>query len=138
MSNLIITKELLDQLDACDFGDTFFEPNGLYGKTEDECLRAMKDAGRLEEVIWWRDIKKTETFVRNTGSVMTMGAYQVFNPLTGIHTRYETEEEARQVLIAIAKEVLNKHCPRIVQELANENGDTTWIPTNIHETLQIS
>jgi hypothetical protein len=82
--------------------------------------------------------KKTELYVRTNGSIFTMGAYQVFNPLTGQHTRYETEAEAKAALVDVAKQVLEQHCPRVVQELSNENGDTTWIPTTMNETLVIS
>ena len=67
-----------------------------------------------------------------------MGAYQVFNPLTGLHTRYETEAEAKAALVELAKSVLQYHGLSVVQELSNELGDTTWIPTQLHETLTVS
>jgi hypothetical protein len=67
-----------------------------------------------------------------------MGAYQVFNPLTGVHTRYETEAEAKQALIAIAQDILKQHSPTVVQELSNENGDTVWTATKMNETLVVS
>lgn len=87
---------------------------------------------------WFDNLKKSDAYVRFNGSVLTMGAYQVFNPLTGIHTRYETETEARAALIDVAKQVLQHHCPTVVQEISNENGDTSWTPTTMNETLVIS
>ena len=66
-----------------------------------------------------------------------MGAYQVFNPLTGVHTKYETEAEAKQALIVIAQEILNQHSPTVVRELTNENGDSAWIATELHKQLTV-
>jgi hypothetical protein len=87
---------------------------------------------------WFDQLKNSEQYVRFNGSIFTMGAYQVFNPLTGVHTRYETESEAKAALIEVAQQVLQKHCPIVVQEITNENGDTSWTPTTMNETLVIS
>ena len=138
MREIIITKELLDALGNCGDGPAFIEANNLWGKTDEEVLRAMKDAGVLEPVFFWRQAKSSEAFVRYFGSIFTMGAYQVFNPLTGLHTRYETEAEAKAALVELAKSVLQYHGLSVVQELSNELGDTTWIPTQLHETLTVS
>ena len=138
MREIIITKELMDALGNCGDGPAFIEANNLWGKTDEEVLRAMKDAGVLEPVIFWRQAKSSEAFVRYFGSTFTMGAYQVFNPLTGLHTRYETEAEAKAALVELAKSVLQHHGLSVVQELSNELGDTTWIPTQLHETLTVS
>ena len=138
MREIIITKELMDALGNCGDGPAFIEANNLWGKTDEEVLRAMKDAGVLEPVIFWRQAKSSEAFVRYFGSTFTMGAYQVFNPLTGLHTRYETEAEAKAALVELAKSVLQYHGLSVVQELSNELGDTTWIPTQLHETLTVS
>jgi hypothetical protein len=138
MREIIITKELMDALGNCGDGPAFIEANNLWGKTDEEVLRAMKDAGVLEPVIFWRQAKSSEAFVRYFGSIFTMGAYQVFNPLTGLHTRYETEAEAKAALVELAKSVLQYHGLSVVQELSNELGDTTWIPTQLHETLTVS
>lgn len=67
-----------------------------------------------------------------------MISYQVFNPLTGTHTKYETEEEAKSALIKVQEEILSLHGANVVQEVLNENGDTTWIPTEIHKNLKVS
>ena len=138
MREIIITKELMDALGNCGDGPAFIEANNLWGKTDEEVLRAMKDAGVLEPVIFWRQAKSSEAFVRYFGSTFTMGAYQVFNPLTGLHTRYETEAEAKAALVELAKSVLQYHGLSVVQELSNELGDTAWVPTQLHETLTVS
>lgn len=138
MREIIITKELMDALGNCGDGPAFIEANNLWGKTDEEVLRAMKEAGVLEPVVFWRQAKNSEAFVRYFGSIFTMGAYQVFNPLTGVHTRYETEAEAKAALVDVAKQVVQLHCPTVVQELSNELGDTAWIPTQLHESIVIS
>lgn len=135
---MILTKEFLQSVDSCTEGYRFGLENNLIDNDYDDAIRFCNENGQPEFGQWLIEQKSTEYYVRNNGSVLTMGAYQVFNPLTGLHTRYETEAEAKSALVEIAKEVLAQHCPRVVQELSNENGDTTWIPTNMNETLQIS
>ena len=126
------------QIGMCKEGYDAMNKLGNYGLTLDEASENLRVAGYEKFSNWILEQKQTEAYVRFNGKVLTMGAYQVFNPLTGIHTRYETEEEAKQALIAIAQEVLKQHCPTVVQELSNENGDTCWIPTTMNETLVIS
>lgn len=128
----------LKDIGMCKEGYDAMNALGNYGLTLDEAANNLKNAGYPKFAEWILAQKQTEAYVRFNGKVLTMGAYQVFNPLTGIHTRYETEEEAKQALIIIAQEVLKQHCPTVVQELSNENGDTCWIPTTMNETLVIS
>lgn len=135
---MLVTEKFITDFAVCEETATVIRENNLLGLEVTEVLRALRDLNMAEPTVWWATAKTTETYVRNNGSILTMGAYQVFNPLTGVHTRYETEAEARAALIEIAKEVLKQHCPVVVQELANENGDTTWIPTTMHENLAVS
>jgi len=138
MRNLIITQELLNSMGACDIGPNFIDVNNLWGKTEDEILVAMQAANMEKEIDWWIEQRSTETYVKANGSVITMGAYQVFNPLTGLHTRYETEAEAKTALVEVAQGILGQYPNLVNQELSNENGDTTWIPTTMNESLVVS
>lgn len=126
------------QIGMCKEGYDAMNKLGNYGLTLDEASENLRVAGYEKFANWILEQKKTEAYVRFNGKVITMGAYQVFNPLTGIHTRYETEEEAKQALVIVANEILQQHCPSVVQEISNENGDTTWIATEIHKTLIIS
>jgi hypothetical protein len=126
------------ELGMCQEGYDVMAKINSYGLTFDEAANRLEERGYPKLASWVLEQKKTEAYVRFYGKVITMGAYQVFNPLTGVHTRYETEAEAKQTLIVIAQEVLKQHCPQVVQELSNENGDTTWIPTEIHKTLVVS
>lgn len=135
---MLVTEKFITDFAVCEETATVIRENNLLGLEVTEVLRALRDLNMAEPTVWWATAKTTETYVRNNGSILTMGAYQVFNPLTGQHTRYETEELARLALIEVAKEVLQQHCPTVVQELSNENGDTTWIPTTMNETLIIS
>jgi len=135
---MILTKEFLTVANSCTEGYRFGLENNLIGDDYDAAIAFCANNGHQDFADWLIEQKKTEYYVRNNGSIITMGAYQVFNPLTGLHTRYETEAEAKTALIELAKEVLKQHCPTVVQELSNENGDTTWIPTTMNETLTIS
>ena len=128
----------LKDIGMCKEGYDAMNALGNYGLTLDEAAQNLSNAGYPKFAAWILDQKKTEAYVRFNGKVFTMGAYQVFNPLTGLHTRYETEQEAKQALVEIAQEVLRQHCPTVVQELSNENGDTCWIPTNMNESLVVS
>ena len=88
-------------------------------------------------VDWFDKLKNSETYLKFNGKEIIMGAYQVFNPLTGLHTRYETEAEATAALIEIAKAVLAQHLPTVCQELSNENGDTCWSPVDFSNKYEI-
>lgn len=135
---MILTKSFLTEVNSCAEGYRFGLENNLIDGDYDAAISFCANNGRHDFADWLTEQKKTEYYVRNNGSILTMGAYQVFNPLTGQHTRYETEAEAKEALVEVSKEILKQHCPIVVQELSNENGDTTWIPTNLHETLNIS
>ena len=137
VSILILTKEFLEEQQACAEGIQACVDNNYIGLEYSEVIKFFISSDQKDYAGWLIEQKSTEFYVRNNGSIITMGAYQVFNPLTGQHTRYETEEEARGALTEIAKQVLELHVPRVVQELSNENGDTTWIPTDIHKTLVV-
>lgn len=135
---MILTLEFLNAVSADQETILFFTENNLIDTDYQNAVSFCTAAGNQDMVDWLSEQKSTEYYVRNNGSVITMGAYQVFSPLTGQHTRYETEVEARAALIEIAKQILEQHCPRAVQEISNENGDTTWVPTELHKELTVS
>ena len=128
----------LREIGMCQEGYDVMNALGNYGLTLDEAAAKLNNSGYPKFAEWVLEQKKTEAYVRFNGKVITMGAYQVFNPLTGVHTRYETEVEAKQALIAIAQDILKQHSPTVVQELSNENGDTVWIAIKMNETLVVS
>lgn len=133
-----ITRQFLIDYSGCAEGYRTTLELGLMDKELIEVEQGLRANSFTDYADWLLNTKSTEKYVRENGSIFTMGAYQVFNPLTGIHTRYETEAEAKAALIEVSKQVLELHCPQVVQELSNENGDTTWVPTEIHKTLVIS
>jgi len=123
---MILTAEFLQIQNACAEGIEFAQNQNLFGKEYSEVIRECIKNNQNDFAGWMIEQKQTESFVRYTGKEFTMGAYQVFNPLTGLHTRYETEAEATAALIETAKAVLAQHLPTVCQELSNENGDTCW------------
>lgn len=135
---MILTREFLVTVNSCLPGYRFGLEHDLIGKDYDYAIKYCKNNGGEEFAEWLLEQKNTEVYVRLNGVNITMGAYQVFNPLSGQHTRYETEEEAKRALIEVAKIILTQHCPCVVQEIRNENGDVTWIPTKLNEQLEIT
>ena len=135
---MILTKEFLGDSDSCLEGYRFGLENNLINNDYDEAIKFCLENGHQDFADWLIEQKTTEKYVKANGSVITMGAYQVFNPTTGLHTRYETEAEAKEALIEVAKQILNQYPTLVNQELSNENGDTTWIPTNMNESLVVS
>lgn len=67
-----------------------------------------------------------------------MSAYQVFNPQTGTHVRFESEAEAKVALVDIAKQILVSHTPSVNLEIVHENGDTTWQPVDFVSQLMVT
>lgn len=135
---MILTQEFLTANQVCESGQNIADIGNYIGQDFDFVIRDLLRKGYRDEAAWMQGSKSTETYVRMNGSILTMGAYQVFNPLTGTHTRYETEEEAKQALVAVAKDVLAAHVPQVVQEISNEKGDAVWIPVDMVTTLVIS
>jgi hypothetical protein len=135
---VILTKEFLGDVDSCLEGYRFGLENNLIDNDYDAAIKFCAENGHQDFANWLIEQKTTEKYVRANGSVIIMGAYQVFNPLTGLHTKYETEAEAKSALIEVAQAILNQQCPKVIQEISNENGDTTWIPTNMNESLVVS
>jgi hypothetical protein len=135
---MILTKEFLGDVNSCLEGYRFGLENNLINNDYDDAITFCRNNRQQDFAKWLEEQKSTEKYVRANGSVITMGAYQVFNPITGVHTRYETEEEARSALVEVQKTILEQYGANIVQEMSNENGDTTWIPTEIHKTIVVS
>lgn len=52
--------------------------------------------------------------------------YQVFNPLTGQHTRCASEQAAKEMLLDFALQVVMNYPPTVAKEVTHENGDVTW------------
>lgn len=123
---MILTKEFLSSVSACKEGYAFVLQNGLINQDYDIAIQGCADNGQPDYAEWLKEQKSTAQYVRANGSVITVNAYQVFNPLTGKHTRYETVEEAKQGFFEIAKAVLETYTPTVVQEITNEKGDAAW------------
>ena len=141
MSDTIITKELLvDAMGACDVGPNFIEANNLWGQPDESVIcPALRAAGLNDEADWWLNQKKTEKFVRCNGKVITMTTnYQVFNPLTGLHSQYASEIEAKETLAKICEAIIDKYKPTVCQELVNENGDSAWTSVDLVATRQVT
>ena len=147
MSEIIITKEYLSALGSCYLDDNLITAtptgklltdNDLWGKPESQVIDFLTTHGYLSDLAWYEDKKKTEAFVRYQGKVVTMATtYQVFNPLTGTHTEHPTENDAKNAIAEISKQVLAVHKPTVCQALINEKGDSAWIPVDYIENIEV-
>ena len=123
----------MEAVGACDIGPNFFTANNLWGQPESVVIAAMRQASMEKEEAWWLEQKSTEAYVRFTGKVITMTTkYQVFNPLTGLHTQYENEVEAK-----VCETIINKYKPTVCQEIVNENGDSAWTLIDIASAIKV-
>jgi hypothetical protein len=140
MRDVVITKELLEAIGACDVGYAFIEENNLWGKTEDELIKFITDVGRISEepIQWYLKQRTTEAYVRFTGKVLTMGTYQVFNSLTGLHTQYETEAEAKEALAKVCEALIDYYKPTVCQEITTQNGDACWTAIDMVATRKVT
>ena len=64
--------------------------------------------------------------------------YQLYNPLTGTHTRYETEAEAKTAFAELAKQMIAIYTPSVNEEITHENGDVTWTPVDFAPQLVVT
>ena len=64
--------------------------------------------------------------------------YQVFNPLTGLHTRCNSEAETKAMLATIASQVLSKHALTVAKEIIHENGDVTWEAVDFASQIKVT
>jgi hypothetical protein len=88
---------------------------------------------------WFDKLKKSKEYVYYNGEQVTMlEKYQVFNPITGMYTTYETESEMRQSIVDVVKQTLETMQPRVAKEIQNENGDSAWVPLNLLDIVQIT
>ena len=90
-------------------------------------------------VEWSDKLRQSEAYVKFNGSVITMGTnFQVFNPLTGSHTEYDTEDAARSATVEITKQILANYKITVVQSVSNENGDSAWTAYELANPVIIS
>jgi hypothetical protein len=131
-----LTKDFLIKQGACLEGIELFEYQNItdYGDAVRWCI----EQGQWEFAGWLVELKKTEDYVRLNGDIITMKAYQVFNPITGTHERYETEELATQALVEVVKQIVAHHAPSVCQEISNEKGDTAWTAVDLMPNIQIT
>lgn len=141
MSLLKLTPEevqqFIDQFSVCDEGIRASIALGSLGMEPDEAIKVLKLAGMREYVAWLRMIKQTEAYVRWNGKEITMGSYQVFNPLTGQHIDCETEEDVKATMANIAQQLLDAQTITVCQSLSNEKGDSVWIPYRLETPYMV-
>jgi hypothetical protein len=135
---MILTEKFLKLQNACAEGIQIAFDNKYLGQEYSDVICNLVSIGQRDFAGWLIDQKNTEAYVRANGKVITMGTtYQVFNPWTGIHTKYDDEIQAKQAIAELYKQALESCGVTVCQELTNENGDAIWISVNIINSKQV-
>jgi len=128
---MILTLEFLQKVNACEEGIVYAQDNNRIGLDYDDNIQFCIDTGQQLFADFLIDLKTSEAYIRANGEVITMGTYQVFNPITGQHQEYQDEESARGGIADIQRQILEQYPVSVTQSITNENGDSTWIPVTI-------
>ena len=135
---MILTEEFLKLQNACEEGTQIAFDNNYIGQEYSNVIRELIAIDQKDFAGWMLAQKTTEAYVRANGKEVTVGTtYFVFNPSTGTHTEYATEAEAKTAMAEIYKEIVAIHKPTVCQALSNENGDSTWIPVDIVQSVEV-
>ncbi len=135
---MILTKEFLEAQNACAEGIQAAISNNIVGLEYSAAIRAFLEIDQKDFAGWLLEQKSTEAYVRANGREITMGAYQVFNPLTGLHSQYASEAEAKEALARICEAIIDNYKPTVCQELVNENGDSAWTSVDLVASRQVT
>ena len=121
--------DLLLKVSGCDDGIERAKDMGIFGMEFDEAIPILRQLGFTEDAAWLKAIKRTPQYVYYNGREINMNtSFQVFNPTTGRHMEYESEEEALKAIEEIAQGIIKAYNVAICREISNENGDTAWEP----------
>lgn len=129
--------DFLNDVDGFDFYVVVSNPQ-KYKLRIEELSKILKQNGYINQSIECLTFRRTEEYVRYWGKEIKLGKYQVFNPATGTHDKYDTLDEAKAALIEVCNEVLRSHSPAIVREISNELGDTAWTPVSLENKVTVT
>jgi hypothetical protein len=146
-----LTLQFLKDNKACDEGYTWtattfaqeFSVDPIidwdYGRTKLVPYCEQNPTTTKGWVEWFDKLRQSEAYVKFNGSVITMGTnFQLFNPLTGSHAEYNTEDAARSAAVEITKQILANYKITVVQSISNENGDSAWTAHELANPVIIS
>jgi hypothetical protein len=136
---MILTEEFLKTQNACAEGIQSAFENNFVGQEYSDAIRGFITMDQKDFAGWLIEQKSTETYVRANGKVITMGTtYQVFNPLTGLHSQYASEAEAKEALARLCEILIDRYKPTVCQEITNENGDSAWTAIDLVATRKVT
>lgn len=128
---MILTKEFLQQTNACTEGYRFVLTAGLVGGDYDEAISYCRanDEG-IGYGDWLEEQKKTEAYVRANATeyIIMLEKFKVFDPISGQHIDCASEEEATTTILVVAKQLLDRYQFNMVRAITNEHGDEAWVP----------
>jgi hypothetical protein len=130
---MILTKEFLQQTNACTDGYRFALSAGLVGGDYDAAILYCRSNGEVDYGDWLEKQKITEAYVRANGTEITMlEKFKVFDPYTGQYTEYASETEAKAALLLVAQKVIDEHQFSLIRAISNEKGDEAWTPIPVN------
>lgn len=135
---MILTREFLVAINTpMDMYRYIFEHN-IVNIDYDQAVEFLEKNNQSLWAWWLKKQKETELYVRSNGSTITMNSkYIVFNPLTGMHTSCDTEDDMKQLVLDISQQILDTYKVSVNQEIGNENGDTALALLNL-DTPKVS
>lgn len=124
---MILTREFLQAINTpLDMYRYIFEHN-IVNIEYDETVEFLEKNNQFLWAWWLNKQKESEVYVRANGSIITMNEkYQVFNPLTGMHTACDTEDDMKKLVLDISQQIVDAYKVSVNQEITNENGDAAW------------
>ena len=135
---MILTREFLISQDACQEGIQTAIDNNILGIEYNLAIRQLIGLNEQDYAGWLLEKKSTEAYVRANGREITMGTtYQVFNPITGTHTEYQTEDEAKAAIAVIGRDIFATYKPTVCRAISNENGDSVWVAVDIVQSFEV-
>lgn len=130
---MILTKEFLQQTNACTDGYRFVLSAGLVGGDYDAAILYCRSNGEVDYGDWLEEQKTTEAYVRANGmEIIMLEKFKVFDPYTGQYTEYASEAEAKAALLLIAQKVIDEHQFSLIRAISNEKGDEAWTPISVN------
>ena len=124
---------------ACQEGIDFAQDENLLTQEYSVAIKVCIKKEKKDFAGWLLDQKNTEAYVRYNGKEITMSeSYQVFNPITGVHTVSYDLESAQALVAEISKAVLEHNKVTACKELRNENGDAVWVAVDFPYEVSIT
>ena len=139
---IIITKELMQAIDACPIGPNFFTTMNLWGLEEKVVLERMAEANMVAERDWWLQTKATAVGMEAIKAhcdpnYYTLGGFRVCALNGEKAATCATLNEALALAEQKLSQIVNaqENLFHVNHASANASGDATWKLVDLEATL---